>query len=145
MGLALVALTSDEHDDDLLAAAKEYATGTETELLVCRFVDEEQYRSNLERGAKSGKSSPSVNEIEESAQTEAAEIAETAFSDDVPYRVLGILGDLPDDILRVANEHDCAHVFITGRKRSPTGKVLFGDIAQSVILNFDGPITVTTN
>jgi len=32
-------------------------------------------------------------------------------------------------------------VFLTGKKRSPTGKAVFGDRSQAIILNFDGPVT----
>jgi hypothetical protein len=35
-------------------------------------------------------------------------------------------------------------VFLAGRKRSPTGKALFGDQTQAVILDFDGAVTVIT-
>jgi len=35
-------------------------------------------------------------------------------------------------------------VFVRGRRRSPTGKAVFGDTAQAVILNFDGFVTVAT-
>ena len=51
--------------------------------------------------------------------------------------------DLADEILDAADRLDCDHVFVVGRRRSPTGKVIFGDVAQRVILNFDGPVTVT--
>ncbi|GAA0237978.1 universal stress protein [Haladaptatus pallidirubidus] len=47
-------------------------------------------------------------------------------------------------IIDVAENHDCDHVYVTNRGRSPTGKALFGDTAQSVILNFDGFVTVRT-
>jgi nucleotide-binding universal stress UspA family protein len=44
-------------------------------------------------------------------------------------------------IVDVAEERGADHVFISGQRRSPTGKVVFGDRAQVVILNFDGPVT----
>lgn len=45
-------------------------------------------------------------------------------------------------IIEVAENHGCDHVFVANRGRSPAGKALFGDTAQSVILNFDGFVTV---
>lgn len=47
-------------------------------------------------------------------------------------------GDRADAILEVAAEEECDYLFLTGRRRSPTGKAVFGDTAQRVILNFDG-------
>lgn len=144
MDSALVVLTSEEADDQLLAAAKQFVTGTDTELVVCRFIDEDKYQSNLQRKAESGGDTPSIDELEVSAREKATEVAEMAFGDDVPYTSLGVVGDLPGHVFRIADEHGCDHVFITGKERSPTGKALFSDIAQSVIINFDGPVTVTT-
>ncbi|ELZ06028.1 universal stress protein [Natrialba asiatica] len=55
----------------------------------------------------------------------------------------GLVVPVPTDhaLVVVAAEYDCKHVFIAGDKRSPTGKALFGDEAQSVLLHFDGPVT----
>lgn len=144
MSTALVVLTSDDPKKQLLSAANRYVSGTETELIVCRCIDEIQYQSDLQRKAESGEETPSIDDLERSARDAAAEVAKTAFGDDVEYTAIGIVGDLHDDILRMADQHGCDHVFVTGKKRSPTGKVLFGDIAQSIILDFDGPVTVTT-
>ncbi len=47
-----------------------------------------------------------------------------------------------DAILSAADRRGCDHVFLVGRKRSPTGKAIFGNVAQRVLLNFDGPVTV---
>jgi nucleotide-binding universal stress UspA family protein len=48
-------------------------------------------------------------------------------------------------VLQVARRKDCDHVFLSGGKRSPAGKALFGDFAQSVLLGFDGYVTVRMN
>lgn len=45
-------------------------------------------------------------------------------------------------VLRTAEEYGCDHLFVVGEKRSPTGKALFGDFVQSLLLNFDGRVTV---
>ncbi|ELY63181.1 UspA domain-containing protein [Natrinema versiforme JCM 10478] len=82
--------------------------------------------------------------MEEIAETEAKDIASDAFGGDISYRAMGLVGTIPDDIIRVAEEENCEHIFISGKERSPAGKAVFGDVAQSVILQFDGPVTVTT-
>lgn len=46
-------------------------------------------------------------------------------------------------IISVAEDHEVDNVFIGGRKQSPVGKVLFGSVTQSVLLNTDIPVTVT--
>lgn len=47
------------------------------------------------------------------------------------------------EILRVADEIDADLVVLGGRKRTPTQKVLFGSVTQSVLLGTDRPVIVT--
>ncbi len=53
-------------------------------------------------------------------------------------------GEPAETILRVASEVDANAIVMTGRKRSPAGKVLFGSVTQSVLLSADCPVIVTT-
>lgn len=49
-------------------------------------------------------------------------------------------GDPAESIIRHAEELDADAICIAGRKRSPAGKMLFGSVSQSVILNADRPV-----
>jgi nucleotide-binding universal stress UspA family protein len=52
-------------------------------------------------------------------------------------------GDAVEDILETAAEMDADSIVMGGRKQSPAGKVLFGSVTQSVILESKRPVVVT--
>lgn len=52
-------------------------------------------------------------------------------------------GDPAEVIVEVAAEIGADNVTMSGRRRSPTGKVLFGSTTQSVVLAAECPVTVT--
>jgi nucleotide-binding universal stress UspA family protein len=61
---------------------------------------------------------------------------------DIEVEVEGYGGDAARAILNVADEHDADQIVLAGRKRTPTGKALFGSVTQSVILDTDRPVLV---
>lgn len=52
-------------------------------------------------------------------------------------------GDPAEEILAVAEEVGADAIVMSGRRRSPAGKVLFGSVTQSVLLDADRPVTVS--
>lgn len=55
--------------------------------------------------------------------------------------VLGALGDRANSIVREAADWNADLVVVGGRKRSPTGKAVFGSVAQKVMMNAPCPVT----
>lgn len=51
-------------------------------------------------------------------------------------------GDPANEILDLADEVDADMIVLAGRKRTPTGKVLFGSVTQNVILGTDRSVLV---
>ena len=54
-------------------------------------------------------------------------------------------GEPKETIIDVAHELDADMIALGGRKQTPVGKVLFGSVAQAVLLNADRPVFVTVS
>lgn len=51
-------------------------------------------------------------------------------------------GDPAEAIISTADELDADMIVLAARKRTPTGKVLFGSVTQAVLLGTDRPVLV---
>ncbi|MDS0259234.1 universal stress protein [Haloarcula sp. S1CR25-12] len=76
-------------------------------------------------------------------QVETVQLARD-YLEDRGYAVTLAEGRLPpaDGILDIAEEHEADHIVMGSRKRSPTGKVIFGSVSQQVLLESPVPVTV---
>lgn len=145
MSSILVLMRNDQPDERLLEIANRHIRGTDTSAVVCRVYDEDRYQSEIQQNVRSGNDIESVDQLEATAEETAQTIATSVFDDENTVIPIGLAGDLPNDVLELANEYGCTQIFLSGRKRSPVGKAFFGDIAQQILLEFDGPVTIMTN
>jgi nucleotide-binding universal stress UspA family protein len=149
MDRALVVIDDTETHRELMAEAVDLA-GDDGELVMFSWLTQEELDEDLdaieavERAEHANYGDLGPDDI---VRNIVEAVARDALDDpNVEYEIASAVTDedgLADEILAAAGRHDCDHVFLVGRKRSPTGKVLFGDVAQKVILNFDGLVTVT--
>jgi nucleotide-binding universal stress UspA family protein len=77
----------------------------------------------------------SVHQI--SAVRRARETLEEAGINCVHYEASG---DPTDELLAAADDIDADAICVSGRKRRPTGKAVFGSVTQDIILGADRPI-----
>jgi nucleotide-binding universal stress UspA family protein len=78
--------------------------------------------------------------IDEYVQGIAEEISEDL---DVTTKAMGLVGDIADNVVRYAEEQEARFIVIGLRKRSPTGKAMFGSVGQSILLTADQPVVST--
>lgn len=81
----------------------------------------------------------------EDVETVAADIATEAAADlRVPWEAVGLVGDASERVVSYAVEQDARYVVVGPKKQSPTGKALFGSIAQQILLQSPIPVVATT-
>lgn len=133
-----------EASKEITRMAGELASGVDAEVYVLHVTTEEEYRNRLDRLGELDVGYD-IDTALKGAQQFAANVSNEVLGDvDVEVHPVGRLGDVEEKVLSAAEEFDCDHLFVAGRRRSPTGKAIFGDLTQSLILNFEGPVTVTT-
>ncbi|MFC7232344.1 universal stress protein [Saliphagus sp. GCM10025308] len=148
MQRALIVVDPIDPTKQFIKEAGEIAEATGAELFLLHVTEESEYDKtqqalndlNAMEGGNYG-----VSQAAEGAKQLAEEVGSEVFGSNGPsFESLGKVGDTSTQVLNVADEYDCDHIFIAGRKRSPSGKAIFGDTAQRVILNSSVPVTVTT-
>ena len=147
MERALAVVDAEESTKALVREAGELAAAVGAELVLLHVTSTDEYEENR----KTMEQIPNVSvgysaeTAREGAEQFAADIGREVLEGlDVSWEAIGAVGDEQAQILNTAEREGCDHLFVAGEKRSPAGKAIFGDITQSVILNFDGPVTVVT-
>jgi len=73
--------------------------------------------------------------------TTVRELEEQLVEAGIESTVRGAVGDHGDEIVALAEDIDADLIVVGGRKRSPTGKAVFGSTAQEVMLSSPCPVT----
>ncbi|MDR9431654.1 MAG: universal stress protein [Natronomonas sp.] len=102
---------------------------------------EDEYEELVEQtdlGDASGRRSPD----ELAARHESVRTPTSIFErHDIDYEIRGVVGGNPaSQVVKRAEKLDADVVVVGGNKRSPTGKAMFGDHAQQVLLNASCPV-----
>ncbi|MGB9955501.1 universal stress protein [Haloferax prahovense] len=152
MDRGLVLIENTDSHADLLREAREHALGADADLVLLVTLTEDEFEETQEVLDTIGDvehTSYTEQDAFKGAMNDAEEVARAVFGtdDEVSYEIVPRIAsekERAETVIEVAEEEGADHVFILGRNRSPTGKALFGDLAQFVILNFDGYVTLHT-
>lgn len=151
MDHALVVIDDTDAHRALLAESGQLAHDNGTKLTVLSWItpdETDEAAKNLEVIEQTEGTSYSSPDSAAAAKQFAKDFATNvfdSFDDQIEFTPEGIVteeDERTEEILRTAERLGCDHLFIVGRRRSPTGKALFGDFAQQILLNFTGTVTL---
>jgi nucleotide-binding universal stress UspA family protein len=134
--------TADEPQTERLAAeAIAIAEASGAEVVVTHVFSDEEFdavRSRLGVDRTSEGSTPTaVAERHTSTRALSKALSEAGVS----HTIRGAVGDRADGVVEAAEEVGADRVVVGGRGRSPTGKAVFGSVAQEVLLSSPCPVT----
>jgi nucleotide-binding universal stress UspA family protein len=81
----------------------------------------------------------SIDELRDRASRTAAEVMD-AHSTNAAAQSVGRIGDPATEVVDYAADHDVRYIVVSPKKQSATGKMLFGSVAQSILLNAQCPV-----
>jgi nucleotide-binding universal stress UspA family protein len=115
--------------------ADKLASAFNDELQVVHVINQSKYENLVQDSAKQW------DALERGDVQEIAEnVAQKVTRDIGDHEVVALIGDEAASIVTYADECDARYVVMGGRRRSPLGKVMFGSVTQSVLLNIDRPV-----
>ena len=81
----------------------------------------------------------------ESVRNAASNVAEEAAKSlDGSFVTVGLNGNPAEEVVNYAHEQEAQYIVVAGRKRSAAGKALFGSVAQSILMNAECPVVMST-
>ena len=129
----------DAKTEELTEAVLDVAAPTGANVVFLHVFSEQAYQAGIEEAGFDPDDPPSPDELAsrlEAIDSMAAELGEA----DVPYGIEGRIGDEADAILEAATDVDADVLYVSGRKRSPTGKAVFGSTVHRLLMDSPCPV-----
>ncbi|MDG5775455.1 universal stress protein [Haloarculaceae archaeon H-GB2-1] len=144
MNMETVLLALDSTDDErlyeLVDTAANVAGPADATVVLLHVFDRDEYESLQHRLGIDPSSETTPSDVAKRYET-VKTVADALEARGIEVEIRGALGDEGDSIVRVAGTVGADMVVVGGRKRSPTGKAVFGSVAQRVMLNSPCPVT----
>ncbi|CDK40011.1 Universal stress protein [Halorubrum sp. DM2] len=117
------------------------AEPADAEVVLTHVFDESEFDGIREKlGVERGSEGSTPDAVAERHATTRA-LSKALSEAGVRHSVRGAVGDLADEVIETADSLGADRVFVGGRRRSPTGKAVFGSVAQEVMLSAPCPVT----
>ncbi|MBX0323232.1 universal stress protein [Halomicroarcula sp. F13] len=126
--------------DELAETVGDIAGPTGAEVVIGHVFTEDEYDNVVDRLEFASAAEADVDEVAD-RHTTVRELEKRLGDADITTSVRGAVGNHGEQIVDLAEETGADLVVVGGRKRSPTGKAVFGSTAQEVMLNAPCPVT----
>ena len=139
--LLAVGTEGEKRAERLAREAIAVAEPSDAEVVLTHVFTDEEFdgiRSKLGVDPASEGSTPDAV-AERHAATRA--LAEALDEAGVAHSIRGAVGDHADEVVAATAAVEADRVVVGGRRRSPTGKAVFGSVAQEVMLSSPCPVT----
>ncbi|ELZ36360.1 UspA domain-containing protein [Halorubrum saccharovorum DSM 1137] len=134
--------------DELVRHAIDIAKPTDATVIVAHVISKSEYEDEVQSYQDAiDQLGLDVREQDLSPETLAeetdlvGELLERLDDAGIDVETRAALGDEADEIVRIAKDVGSDVLLVGGRKRSPTGKAVFGSTAQEVLLTAPCPVT----
>jgi nucleotide-binding universal stress UspA family protein len=144
MAIETILLAVGEKDEPraerLANAVIDVAGPTGASVVLAHVFTDEEYSSVLDQ-LDFGPSSEATPDQVANRHATIRTIGDRLSDADVQFETRGAVGDHGETIVSLAKDVGADRVVVGGRRRSPTGKAVFGSVAQKVMLSSPCPVT----
>lgn len=131
-----------DRTDALADAAIEVAGPADATVVLAHVVSPSEFDEVRSRLATGALDEETITPDDVATRHEAVEALATALDGaGLSHEVSGVVGDRGRALISLASEIEADRVIVGGRRRTPTGKVVFGSTAQRVLLSAPCPVT----
>jgi nucleotide-binding universal stress UspA family protein len=129
----------DARTEELIEAILDIAEPTGASVVLLHVFTEKAYDKGVEEAGFDDDDRPSPTEL--AARLEAIDaIAADLEAADVSYDIRGSIGAEGETIIRETEAVGGDLLYLSGRKRSPTGKAVFGSTSHRIMMNASCPV-----
>ncbi|MFD1570753.1 universal stress protein [Halorubrum laminariae] len=134
--------TEDEERTERLAReAVSVAEPADAEVVLTHVFDDAEFKRVRAKLGVNEDSEGSTPDAVAERHTTTRALAKALSEAGVRYSVRGAVGDLAAEVTETAGRVGADRVVVGGRQRSPTGKAVFGSVAQDILLSAPCPVT----
>jgi nucleotide-binding universal stress UspA family protein len=138
--LVAVGTQKDEDIERLIEATLQVAVPTDATVVLSHVFTQEEFEEAAERLEYPSATADEVNAVLGRHQR-VRDFKNALEEHGVDYEIRGSIGEVTEQLVATAEDIAADRVIITGHRRSPTGKAVFGSLSQDILLQAPCPVT----